>query len=93
MMDNEDMYGFLSYGDKDTFVSLALLLLKTHSGGNGIPLIVLAILFLRSWITLSTVSKDLCFCRRISNSRRRIISQFLWSLQYVLPPAMPQTKY
>ena len=21
MMDNEDMYGFLSYGDKDTFVS------------------------------------------------------------------------
>ena len=22
MMDNEDMYGFLSYGDKDTFVSL-----------------------------------------------------------------------
>ena len=24
MMDNEDMYGFLSYGDKDTFVSDAL---------------------------------------------------------------------
>jgi len=28
MMDNEDMYGFLSYGDKDTFVSPPLFIVR-----------------------------------------------------------------
>ena len=94
-MDNEDMYGFLSYGDKDTFVS------PLHPVSSSDEVIRhydeeswrLAILILRPRTPLSAIPQDIRFCRWIPDSGWWIFPKLLWSFQYVPPNhTKPKTK-
>jgi hypothetical protein len=64
MMAEDEMYGFLSYGDKDTFVGLFSSQLDLEAEN-------LAILLLRLRSRLSNGTPNIRLCRRVSNRERR----------------------